>query len=231
LKTVYRLLIMAIVATTILSSSFTALAKPDEVKLTVLEMKIDDKGTLAVISSTDNGNSVSDYGLLGYHWTSTIDYKINPINKQGMSTSSVVTAITTSADTWEKAVTTFSVFDYAGTTTKVAGKRDGVNVVSFGNYRKGVIGVTYLWSRSGHLIETDTTLNTFYQWSLTGESTKMDVQNIMTHEFGHWCGLNDLYADKDYWLTMYGYSDLGLTYAQTLGKGDILGIQWVYSHL
>jgi hypothetical protein len=56
----------------------------------------------------------------------------------------------------------------------------------------------------------------------------MDVQNIMTHEFGHWCGLADLYADKDYWLTMYGYSNYGETYKQTLGLGDILGLRAVY---
>jgi len=50
----------------------------------------------------------------------------------------------------------------------------------------------------------------------------------MTHEFGHWCGLADLYNDVDYWLTMYGYGDYGLTYARTLGLGDINGLHAVY---
>ena len=70
--------------------------------------------------------------------------------------------------------------------------------------------------------------NTRFQWSLTGETGKMDVQNIMTHELGHFCGLKDLYNDADYWLTMYGYSDYGLTYARTLGLGDINGLKVVY---
>ena len=56
----------------------------------------------------------------------------------------------------------------------------------------------------------------------------MDVMDIMTHEFGHWCGLKDLYSDKDYWLTMYGYAGYGETYKRTLGLGDILGLQKVY---
>jgi hypothetical protein len=56
----------------------------------------------------------------------------------------------------------------------------------------------------------------------------MDVQNIMTHELGHFCGLKDLYNDADYWLTMYGYSDYGLIYARTLGLGDINGLKTVY---
>ena len=71
-------------------------------------------------------------------------------------------------------------------------------------------------------------MNTRFMWSLTGEVGKMDVQNIMTHELGHFCGLKDLYNDADYWLTMYGYSDYGLTYARALGLGDINGLKAVY---
>lgn len=71
-------------------------------------------------------------------------------------------------------------------------------------------------------------MNTYYGWSLSGEAGKMDVQNIMTHEFGHWCGLDDLYNDADYWLTMYGYSNYGITYQRTLGLGDINGLKAVY---
>ena len=50
----------------------------------------------------------------------------------------------------------------------------------------------------------------------------------MTHEFGHWAGLADLYNSRDYWLTMYGYSNNGITYQRTLGRGDVLGLQKVY---
>jgi len=71
-------------------------------------------------------------------------------------------------------------------------------------------------------------MNTYYSWSVSGEAGKMDVQNIMTHEFGHWTGLADLYNDADYWLTMYGYGNFGETYKRTLGLGDILGLQKVY---
>jgi hypothetical protein len=135
--------------------------------------------------------------------------------------------ITTSADTWDKN-TSATVFSYKGTIGKNAGTRDNYNVVAWGAYRFGVIAVTYIWYTGDKIVETDTRMNTWFKWSLTGEATKMDVQNIMTHEFGHWCGLNDLYDDADYWLTMYGYADYGETYKQTLGLGDILGLQAVY---
>ncbi|MEM2613998.1 MAG: hypothetical protein QXO15_07225 [Nitrososphaerota archaeon] len=88
--------------------------------------------------------------------------------------------------------------------------------------------MTYIWYTGDKIIETDTRLNTRFKWSLTGEAGKMDVQNIMTHEFGHWCGLDDLYEDKDYWLTMYGYTSYGETYKRTLGLGDVLGLQVRY---
>jgi hypothetical protein len=71
-------------------------------------------------------------------------------------------------------------------------------------------------------------MNVRFGWSLNGEASKMDVQNIMTHEFGHWCGLKDLYKDKDYWLTMYGYAGYAQTHKQTLGLGDITGLIAVY---
>ncbi|MCP8313987.1 MAG: hypothetical protein H3Z53_06400 [archaeon] len=95
-------------------------------------------------------------------------------------------------------------------------------------YNSRAIAVTYIWYRGSQIIESDTKMNTYYRWSLTGEANKMDVQNIMTHEFGHWAGLADLYNSADYWLTMYGYSRYGEIYKQTLGLGDILGLEAWY---
>ena len=228
MKVESKLLLLVIVAVTILSSNFIVLAKPNEVKLTVIETRIDEKGgVIYTIPSTDNSGTNPDYALLGYHWYSTANLYVNPANNYGFSSSSVVNVITTSANTWDSQ-TNSQVFSYKGTTSRTAGKYDGYNVVAFGRYRNGVIGVTYLWSSGGHVVESDTLLNIRYSWSLTGAAGKMDVQNIITHEFGHWCGLADLYNSNDYWLTMYGYSNYGITYQQTLGKGDILGLQSIY---
>ncbi len=190
--------------------------------------KLDGKVTLNTIPLTDNSMSNRDYKLLGYKWTTTANYYINPTNS-GFSNDYVV-VITTSANTWDEE-TSFQVFAYKGTTSISAGKYDGFNVVSWDRYSKNnVIGVTFIWYNrvNRRILETDTMLNTYFAWSLNGESGKMDVQNIMTHEFGHWCGLADLYNGRDYWLTMYGYSGFGETYKQTLGLGDILGLKKVY---
>jgi len=65
-------------------------------------------------------------------------------------------------------------------------------------YARAVIAVTYIWYSGSQILETDTGLSTLFKWSLSGEARKMDAQNIMTHKFGHWCGLDKLYDDKDY---------------------------------
>jgi hypothetical protein len=167
------------------------------------------------------------YELLGVHWYTIINYYINPSSKYGFSTTAVVNTITTSANTWDKE-TSYTVFSYKGTTTKTAGKRDGYNVVAWGRCSPGAIATTTIWYSGDQILETECKMSTAYGWSLSGQAGKMGVQNIMTHEFGHWCGLKELYQDKDYWLIMYGYSDCGLTYARTLGLGDINGLKAVY---
>lgn len=179
------------------------------------------------IAPSDDSMTNPDYKLLGYHWITTINYYVNPSNKYGFSTASVVNTITTAVNTWD-AKTTYKVFNYKGTITRTAGRRDGFNVVSWGSYQAGVIAVTYIWYTGNKIIETDCRMNTYYRWSMSGQSGRMDVQNIMTHEFGHWCSLADLYSDADYWLTMYGYSNYAITYQRTLGLGDVNGLQAVY---
>ena len=82
---------------------------------------------------------------------------------------------------------------------------------------------------------------------------KLDVQNVATHEIGHYSGLADLYnpGDFNYTLemknnnqlaTMYGRIDNGETYKRSLHPGtysnqpdvttyDIGGINYIYNNL
>jgi hypothetical protein len=224
------MIILTLIITITLSAPvWAASAQPEHIKLTVIEHLIHDEKNpqLDIAASTEDPMGSSNYKLLGYSRETTINYYINPSNKYGLSTTGVVETIATSSTTWDKE-TSFYVFLYKGITTKTAGKFDGYNVVSWGSYRSGVIAVTYIWYIGNDIVETDCRMNTRYKWSLTGEANKMDVQNIMTHEFGHFCGLADLYSSVDYWLTMYGYSNYGVTYQRTLGTGDINGLIAVY---
>ena len=221
------LILLSFVA--IIPLSVSAMGSPHLMIFELSAKESSGRVTLYVIPPEDNSADNPDYALLPFSWYTTAKYWINPSNQYRFSTSAVVAALTASADAWD-AATNAQVFSYQGTTKRSAGRFDGYNIVAWGAYRSsGVIAVTYIWYSSDRIIESDTIMNTRFKWSLSGEPRKMDVQNIMTHEFGHWCGLNDLYNNKDYWLTMYGYANYGETYKQTLGLGDISGLQAVYN--
>ena len=216
-----------------------AAAKPDYVQLTVLELKANGKpdgtpgggkpgGGGNVIPTEDNSASNPDYSLLKFHWFTTANYMVNPTGATEFDSQKIVDLVKASTQTWDEE-TYAAVFSFQGTTSATAGVRDGNNVVDWGSYsNNGVIAVTMIWSIGNRIVETDLRMNTHYIWSLTAEKEKMDIQSILTHEFGHWAGLNDLYKNKDYWLTMYGYADYGQDWKQTLGLGDINGLIAVY---
>ena len=112
-----------------------------------------------------------------------------------------------------------------------AGHLDEVNALSFGDYPdESAIAVTYIWywSDTDEIVEVDTLFDTDFAWSISGESDKMDLQNIATHEFGHWLTLDDLYMKPAKRQTMYGYGSYGETIKRTLESGDIAGIEAIY---
>lgn len=87
---------------------------------------------------------------------------------------------------------------------------------------------TYSYDGNNHLTDSDTVFNSYYTWSTSGEAGKYDVQNVMTHEFGHWLVLNDLYGGGDTEKTMYGYVSTGETKKRSLDADDINGINYIY---
>jgi hypothetical protein len=230
-----RIIALSIIALLAISFAMPLLAsaKQDEAQLTIIELKANGKpdgkpgGHGNVIPPTDNSLSNPDYSLLRFRWYTTEEYWVNTANNYGFVPSQVVSVVSSSANAWDDE-TSATVFSYQGTTTRSAGTRDGYDVVDWGTYSSAnVIAVTFIWSVRNRIVETDTRMNTNWAWSLSGEANKMDTQNILTHEFGHWIGLDDLYKNADYWLTMYGYADYGQTNKQTLGSGDINGLQAV----
>lgn len=174
------------------------------------------------------------YKLLGVKWkTLPVNYVINPTNPQDLDEAFVTSAISTSAETWD-AATSSELFNDAYTVDPNVqyGVQDFQNAIVFGNYpESNVIAVTTIWWTpvGRRIVEFDIMFDTDWAWENAAiDSSKMDLQNIATHELGHGAGLDDIYDSACSEVTMYGYSGYGETQKRTLEQPDITGLQKMY---
>lgn len=113
---------------------------------------------------------------------------------------------------------------------------DGRNIITWGRASSGTLGVTYIWyyPSTGLTAEIDTVMNNRYKWSwsnsnVCADNLTYDAQNIITHELGHWLGLDDEYDSTRFGdNTMFGYGSLGEVKKNTLTSGDISGVASIY---
>lgn len=207
------------------------------------------KGAKPKPPATDTGY----YKLLGAKWqTLPVKIEVNPTNSYGLSSEDVVATIAGAAAEWDDGTYSQSDNDPSTTWTGVAvnliddtigtsskgyddlawssDKLDGHNTIVFGDYpTSGVIAVTIIWYNraSKAIVEFDMVLDTSFTWGI-GESGKMDLQNIVTHELGHGLGLGDVYQTAANQETMYGYAIEGETIKRSLYIGDQTGITKLY---
>jgi len=173
------------------------------------------------------------YKLLGVKWkTSPVSYEINPTNTQGLTDNFITSAVSNSAETWDAATSQELMNGYTVDNAVVYGVQDYKNAIVFGNYpTAGVIAVTTIWYNPATkaIVEFDMMFDTDYTWgNAIVDSTKMDLQNIATHELGHGVGLADIYSSTCSAVTMYGYSDYGEIQKRTLDTPDINGLRKLY---
>ncbi len=187
-------------------------------------------------------DQVNDFKYSGVHWAGTtpiVSYSVNPSNNQGLSAVDVAAAAGAAFLEWtdhnpnDGKYIRFIDNGLTDKNTPANPSRDFLNTVSFeplSSAYPSAIAVTFYWYNrfSKELVEADTVFNSDFSWSIGGVANKYDLQNIATHEFGHWLVLSDLYSFRDSALTMYGYGYFGETIKSSLGKGDISGINRVY---
>ncbi|MFH2139033.1 MAG: CFI-box-CTERM domain-containing protein [Candidatus Omnitrophota bacterium] len=190
-------------------------------------------------------NNVFGYETFGKWADSSIPvpYYINADGSDNISDGSDLTACQTSFQTWTNVATTDIAVTYLGTSTSTSGGTlDGVNLLSwventadprYVNTVKvaGTIAVCVAWVSSGTIVDADIIFNgADHTWSTSGAGGAMDVQNLATHEIGHFFGLDDLYTAADTEKTMYGYGSTGETKKRDLHQDDIDGISALYPY-
>lgn len=196
-------------------------------------------------TSCPDPNTCADFKLTRLAWSQAaaaagVHYVVDA-SGAGVTSGTVTTAVATSFTTWATASTldvdTQSIAFVSDGTGSIADPNtyDAVNSVTFRDLTASypnAIAVTFAWHYIGskEIISADTVMNNAagFSWSSTGSASDYDLQNIFTHEFGHWLQLGDLYNSRDFELTMYGYGATGETKKQTLGLGDTLGVQKIY---
>jgi len=184
-------------------------------------------------------DSASVVGITGWHLPKgTWSYYLNASSVPSTVGSNNFTNLTNLAfSEWATTDVRNNVtFNLAGTTSKTQKAFDGKNIITWGRTTGNALAVTYTWyyTADGRVAETDTIMNQKFSWSWTPYKTACvntstyDAQNILTHELGHWVGLDDEYASTFANNTMFGYGAKGELKKDTLTSGDISAVTSVY---
>jgi hypothetical protein len=201
-----------------------------------------------VCSLADDNTSTSTPAWTGWKLPSAWTYSLNlssvPATVGG---SNLRTMARDAFDRWTAASRERVNLTEISTNTKTRAVRDGLNIITWSRTSGSALAVTYTWyiPSTGEVVENDTIMNkkfTWYwsdpaSWSSNPNNTPgatcayqgvYDAQDILTHELGHWFGLNDHYTGDYANNTMYGYGSKTETKKDTLTNGDISGIQAIY---
>ena len=148
----------------------------------------------------------------------------------------MATLASNSFNTWSTPDVSSKVNFVKGANTSTSRARyDAQNIISWGRTSGSALAVTYTWyyTASGQVAETDTIFNNKFAWQWSSQTNcayqgYYDAQNILTHELGHWVGLNDNYATSYANNTMFGYGSPTEVKKNSLATGDTSTVNSIY---
>jgi hypothetical protein len=125
-----------------------------------------------------------------------VSYVINQQGSSQIRNDSEFVAVHAAFRTWTKVASADVRFNYLGPTPNTVGEADLTNIVSFADstfpWSTGTLAVTlnYFSASTGVTREADILFNPSQSWSTSGEFGKYDIQGVLTHEIGHFLGLD-----------------------------------------
>lgn len=166
------------------------------------------------------------------HWTTThIPFYVDPSHAGGLTPDEIEAAATQAADAWNQVPGITVTLDYQGLVDLTGPDAPEADVVAFDDewqLNPKLLAMTATRTEADGSIESfDMLVNTAdYTWSTTGAPDAQDLQNTLTHEFGHVLGLDHNTVDSS--VTMWPSSQLGETSKRTLANDDMRGVLSLY---
>ncbi len=180
-------------------------------------------------------DSVSVVSPAGWHLPSSFTYRLNNASVPSSVGAGSTAIAAQSFGTWSGAVNNKITFTQGSDTFINKAALDGQNVITWGRTQGTALAVTYIWydKTTGIASELDTIMNLKFFWKWSDSSTcawtnAYDAQDILTHELGHWMGLDDEYAGEFTNNTMFGYGSQMEAKKDTLTTGDISAVSSLY---
>ncbi len=179
----------------------------------------------ACIPTDDPPSSFVD-GTTGWKLFSGWTYNLNPSSVPGSVGSGNLQTIAENAfAAWDSP--TGLNFQEGPNTLVTKQAYDGVNIIAWGRTSGTALAVTYTryYADTGEVVDVDTIMNKKFAWVWSSTPScaipgAYDAQNILTHELGHWVGLDDEYESPFADNTMFGYGSQGEVKKDTLTAGD-----------
>jgi hypothetical protein len=186
----------------------------------------------------------------GAKWKTSRPIFIAGKNRQGLDEKYILEAVTLAADAWrcklalrgdgsQMALGPIVGIDMRKEIADFKNDApDGLNVIGFG-YIQGAgraLAATQVYMRATgpisqrEIIEADITINEEFRFGDASKNFRMvDGRETLTHEFGHYLGLDDVMNRRCVNSTMYASSEPGETKKRTPDADDIQGINEVFS--
>lgn len=195
-------------------------------------------GSSSLVCSLADPDSPTTVAAAGWHLPPSWAYNLNP---SSVPTSVGSTNLTTIANNgfsaWSSATGGKVSFGPGADTTATRSAYDGQNIIAWGRTQGTALGVTYIRydTSTGLALDVDTIMNKKFAWMWSGGnatcaySNAYDAQDILTHEQGHWVGMDDMYDAAFQDATMYGYGAKTEVKKDTLTTGDSTGVFNIYN--
>jgi hypothetical protein len=183
----------------------------------------------APVATTEGDDFRLERGGIRWFSGSSVEYTIGGTDPLGGGGNTAILAAEVTVDGF---ITTRS-FVNNNATTQINPCTDSPNTVQWGaiDGPGGVVASTSVCfdQRTKEIVGFAMIIDEDEPWVIGSDATKLDVQNTVTHEFGHVAGLDHVRPPQDGCLTLFPFVALGEIQKRTLGLGDKLGMQDLYA--